>query len=548
MLFAFAFLTMLGGAQAQTPTPTPVPLSEEQQELNRQLALEVAKQGIAEAKAKRATAEKADREAQFPTGSTTPLAGTTTINDGVVIETQMVAYISMARAANKIIAAISTTGNFDNLAIFHEADVKLLLSHKVALKQLEVLRLEYGQLLSDNVIKNCLPKVQSNVSIESVPAGFQIAKSFLGAFVDLTALLRTNVDIKGQSFDIDETPLVSEVFRSARCRYGQSVALYYPGVFPPDVDATRDYEILGELQLLHCLRVSAAKLITDIEKNEKSLGESEAKVKTITAAIEDAGAARVETEKRMRNLLKGYCPRFPTDAPLIDGLNGNLRQFCPGLSPEKRVDIFELRDRLVDLVEQLSGLATKLKNEKVKTDALKEAQKTLWAKLREDLKVTSAESADDMAAQLKALNEQFDRMIASFVQVETATGVNQLTMFIKAENLKAALAAKPGEANSSNGTARWLQLKVIKAGGNNRIKTNLIWDIFTGGNRVSHSGGAIVEYILYDTSGRSLASDTVTEYTNYIKAGKVKNLSDYTVDNPGCPCKADFTVCTKENK
>ncbi len=67
--------------------------------------------------------------------------------------------------------------------------------------------------------------------MKDIPAGFQIAKSFLGAFVDLTALLRTNVDIKGQSFDIDEVPLVSEVFRAARCRYGNSVALYYPGVF-----------------------------------------------------------------------------------------------------------------------------------------------------------------------------------------------------------------------------------------------------------------------------------------------------------------------------
>ncbi len=243
---------------------------------------------------------------------------------------------------------------------------------------------------------------------------------------------------------------------------------------------------------MHCLRVSAGKLVSDIEKNEKSLAESDAKLKTIAAAIEDASAARDQTEKRMRNLLKGYCPRFPSDAPLIDGLNENLRKFCPRVHPEQRVDIFELRDRLADLSDQLSGIASKLKNEKVKNEGLGEAQKALWIKLREDLKITSADSADDMAAQLKAINEQFDRMIASFVQVETATGVNQLTMFIKAENLNAALSAKPGGADGSTGTARWLQVKVIKAGGNNRIKTNLIWDIFTGGNRLSHSGGAIV--------------------------------------------------------
>jgi len=109
MLCALIFLSLLGGAQAQTPTPTPTPLSEEQQELNRQLALETAKQGIADAKAKRAASEKAEREAQFPNPSTSPLAGTTTINDGAVIETQMMAYVSMARAANKIVPNTRTT-------------------------------------------------------------------------------------------------------------------------------------------------------------------------------------------------------------------------------------------------------------------------------------------------------------------------------------------------------------------------------------------------------------------------------------------------------
>src|SRR5207244_2296284 len=136
-----------------------------------------------------------------------------------------------------------------------------------------------------------------------------------------------------------------------------------------------------------------------------------------------------------------------------------LGKFCPRLHPEQRVDIFELHDRLAEIRDQLEGLATKKKTEEAKKEALKEAQAALWVNLQKGLKVTSAESADDMAAQLKALNEQFDKMIASFLQVDTATGVNQLTIFIKAENLNAALAGKPGVASSTNGTARWLQLK-----------------------------------------------------------------------------------------
>ena len=545
MLCIPVLMCLLTSVQAQTPTPTP--LSEEQQELQRRRDLLNLQKEIAESEQAIAEAEKAKREAKFPSPSSSPLAGTTTINEGAVIEAQMVAYVSMARAANKIVSAIRASGTINNLAIFNEADVKLLLSYKVARNQLETLRLRYEELLATEVVKHCQPKPspapspQPDVAVASVTAGMAIARSFLGSFVDLTALLRTNVDIKGQSFDIAEAPLVSEVFRAFRCQSGNTVKLYYPAVFPPDIDAAKKYEILGILEQLHCLRVSAGKLTSDIEKNDKNLSESEEKIKAIIAALEEADAARIEIERKMRNLLKGYCRRFPSDAPLVEGLNNNLRRFCPNLLAEQRVDIFELRDRLVDILDQISALKMKLETEKGKYAAFKQIQGALWRRLQEDLQVASTESAAEIAAQLKALNEQFDRMIASFVQVETATNVNQLTMFIKAENLKTAL---------PEGNAKWLQLKVIKAGGNNRIKTNLVWDIFTGGNRLSHSGGAIVQYILFDATGQSIASDTITEYTNYIKAHKVRDLSDYTVDNPGCPCATKPETCPQrsENK
>lgn len=70
----------------------------------------------------------------------------------------------------------------------------------------------------------------------------------------------------------------------------------------------------------------------------------------------------------------------------------------------------------------------------------------------------------------------------------------------------------------------WLQLKVLRAGGNNRIKTNLIVDVFAGGNRLSHSGGTVVQYNFFNRSGRSFLSDTLTVYTDYIKSSRVKNL------------------------
>jgi hypothetical protein len=72
----------------------------------------------------------------------------------------------------------------------------------------------------------------------------------------------------------------------------------------------------------------------------------------------------------------------------------------------------------------------------------------------------------------------------------------------------------------------WLEIKAIKAGGTTRVKTNLIVDVFNGGNRVSHSGGSVVEYHLYDKDGFSVLSGIVPDYIPYTKPKKIPNLMD----------------------
>jgi hypothetical protein len=144
---------------------------------------------------------------------------------------------------------------------------------------------------------------------------------------------------------------------------------------------------------------------------------------------------------------------------------------------------------------------------------LKTEGDALRAKLSDDLKDPS--QLEDTIARLKSLNEQLTKFVEALVKASDATATNPLTGFIKAETLTKAM----------DGTdSYWLQLKVLKAGGNNRIKTNLVADVFRGGNRVSHSGGAIVQYNLFDTTGKSIASDTLAAYSGYIKTEKINNL------------------------
>jgi hypothetical protein len=219
---------------SSTPTPTPTPTEEElklQQEkatLDLKKDIEADKQAIAES-------QKAQLDAKFPKPTTSPLTGTTTISDGAVIESQIVSYFSMAHSANRIIDGINThiSGTqlpklqIERLAIYNEKDINLYLSYKVANSQIRSLQGQFCRVLaSSDIAEACatpaptpacpgLAEVKATptpetVHTKSLPLVGTIATSFLGAFVDFTALLRTNVDIKGMSFDIDEGPLVAE--------------------------------------------------------------------------------------------------------------------------------------------------------------------------------------------------------------------------------------------------------------------------------------------------------------------------------------------------
>ncbi len=557
MLLVVLALSVAPCIQAQTPTPTPK--SEEVQKLEEQKAQLDLRKGIAED-------EKAIRDAKFPKPDTKALEGKTEINDNAVIESQMVAYVSMARAANKIINAIKAT-KIENLAIYNERDLNLLTSYKVSTHKIQLIRDGYCSLLAPETITklkldNICPSPPSGEMRELSINPLSIANSFLGAFVDLTALLRTNVQIKGQTFDIDEAPLVAEVFRAARRSdgLGKDVKLYYPLVIAPNVDPRQKSEILGILEKVNLLRVEAGALLSDIQKKSKDLAESDDNVKGLKKSIKDLKRQKEEAKDAAKRLLEAYCRALAHKKLKLlenEGLDDDEQQElellekltmgCRRMPAEKRELALGLRDTIKGLRAKLNQVKSDLQDEDGTNTSLKKELIDLLMKLNADLQ--KPEELSSAIARLKAVNDQFDKFVNSLVDVDSGTGLNTLTSYIRAEQLKTALPeyAIPfqDEKKDSNNKAKekksyWLQLKVVKAGGNNRIKTNLLWDVFTGGSRVSHSGGAIVEYILYDAYGTSVASDTITEYTNYIKAGKVRDLPDDTIDDCGsvpCPPK-----------
>ncbi len=67
----------------------------------------------------------------------------------------------------------------------------------------------------------------------------------------------------------------------------------------------------------------------------------------------------------------------------------------------------------------------------------------------------------------------------------------------------------------------WLDVHVTKAGSNQRNKNNAVFDVFTGGKRMSFSGGAIVNYRIFNSRGRMLASDTILTYMPFKRSKKI---------------------------
>jgi hypothetical protein len=477
-------------AQAQTATATPE--SEEITRLREQKTRVELEKDIA-------VAEKAKRDAEFPKPSTSPLSGETKINDGAVIESDMVSYVSMAYAANDLVKALKNSGApINRLAIYSKPDIDLLLNYNVTTNQIELVRQQYCKLLNQDPVRCPATASVRSFGTKAVTLPTTIAGSLLGSFVDMTALLRTNVTVQGHGLEINEPALVSEVFRAIRSQEGINPRpdLFYPAAFPPNININTKSQILGQLEVLYDLKARTAALTQDLEENLKNTKNTAGKIEELEGAIKDIKQQQQKSQDELNTLVQTqqvYGRRTPFEA-------------------YQRMQ--QLRKLLADLSRDLYRAQKDLDEKKGELKTLQQQQAGLMAQLARDLSVTDAKEA---VAKLKMLNERFEQFVTTLIKTDASTGINSLTAYIKAENLRQAL-------NGPDGDGYWLQLAVVKAGGNNRIKTNLVTDIFTGGSRISHSGGVIVQYNLYDLNGRSVVSDTLTQYVGYVKSGKIQRL------------------------
>jgi hypothetical protein len=494
-LFALSLLILsAAGAYAQDSAPSPTPSAEELKLQEEKKILEL-KKDIAEAK-------KAIRDAQ-PQPSTTALEGNTTLDEGVRLETEMVSYKAMSEAVFKISNEIKVKKDkAKNIAIYDAQVVKDWRFYQAlfpAFKgQVEDIFNSYLVLLcNDNDVSNefkrnfCTREDNaqlrganrearvSELRTAAVTEAFAVGTNLIKSFIDLAALFRTDTKIEGKSVTIDESALVAETFRALKNDYGPgNINLYYPEVFPPrkDLDSYKS-ETVKLIGLLFIYKKEADRLI---KKKSEGKDAPLAEIKRLTSE-----KATLEEELSQVKKLRQQ----------LDNLNAALGKETVSVFRQKLwKEILEVSTKLKGLRDQ-NDLEESIRQKKA---AIKTPQGTV-------------DAIDDATQALTDLNARFQSFVDEFIKVDT-NGVNALALFIKSEDIENAMKDKE---------SYWLEIKSLSAGGNNRVRKNLIW--YLAGARVDHSGGIIVEYTLYNKDGSVVYSDKLSYYQGYVEPKKIKS-------------------------
>jgi hypothetical protein len=475
---------------AQDSTPTPVPDSPEVTRLKEQKAQADLRKAIAEAK-------KAEMDARFPQSETKTLDGKTTVGE-TRVEEQVTGYMTVGSAANRIAEAIRRSyPDVRMIAIYNDGDIQLLLIYSAATKRIGIYKDRYDKLaiaeqaaidanpMWDTPNAPCDEKVLASMGGRGGAAFNPLGAvtSVLSSFGDVLALFRTDVDIKGSTFAVTEPVVVTEVFRALRSKYGANIALYYPKEFSPILD-TDNSALLDRIEALFDSKSKADVLFNRIQEMiADKKGQKDALLQCI--------ALTRQSKERKRSL-------------------DNFRQQLAEATDAEKIK---------QLKTQIAELQKKLLQETGQADPPLEFFDGILRQHADDVARLDKEMAslEKAGRPLATLNAETELLFKDLIKVDEKTGLSQLASFIRAERIKTLL-------DHYNGC--WLKLSVVIAGGNTKVKTNLITDVFTGGNRISYSGASIVEYHLYDRFGRSLLSDTTNAYLDYRKAKDIRKLVD----------------------
>lgn len=126
-------------------------------------------------------------------------------------------------------------------------------------------------------------------------------------------------------------------------------------------------------------------------------------------------------------------------------------------------------------------------------------------------KIADADQKSAAEARLKQLDDIRKGYLDALTKIPT-DGTALLSILIRGESLATGFGA--------NADVRILYLKILNAGGSNRVTRNL-WT----GSHLAHSGGAIANYILFAADGSVASGRTVAAYSGYTEHVQAQPLN-----------------------
>jgi hypothetical protein len=528
-----AFTVALGQSVDPTPTPSPTespsPLptpgrTEEQKRLEDENAtLELQKTN--------AELKKAIRDAR-PTATATPLEGKATLDANVSIEAEIISYKTMSALMDNIAAGIKGKfGSADRFLIYSQQDINDWRYYRVLFptfkKRVEDLSTDYSALVAP-------PPGGPGSLLDAFETGSTIVRSF----VDLISIFRTDTDIQGKSITIDDTALHNEAVRALKATYGQTVSVYNPAAFGPQLLATDATKKIPFIQAgvpqnnvtdgtppltmppytthqpnqVPFFSSNIAELIGNLSIKKKAADKALAALTTLKADLEEKNrveadrASKAEAIIEDQRLITRYAKKL-NDKKILAKLKPAEIEALEDQKAQKEVEVarfeavIKASDTKIPIFERRIEFAQSILRTLLQQTA------TLGDDIKDLTFITRR--IDD----LKNVNTAYNTFIESTVKVDAQGGASPLTLFVKGETMDAL-------ANDDN--AYWIVLKAVKAGGNNRTQRNLI-RYFTGA-KITYNGAAIISYTLYDRSGRIVDSDTQSGYSHFMSSSEIKNF------------------------
>ena len=241
-------------APSSSPDPTIVALDKRIKELEKLSTIAAKEKEIATSEAERATAEKNKILNLLPTPTATPLAGTITVPDQVVLQSELMAYQSLSEIARQVGEDLDVKGS---VIVYNEADMNALQVYTILLAQIKTIVDQYNSLN-----KKLNPSASEEFGPAAVFAAPQVASTLLKSVADIAALFRTTTVITGGGITVDDAVLNAQVADILR-RKGLSV--FEPKLFLPNLFDQPNSEIIKQLGNLSLVKARGEQEVAEFD-------------------------------------------------------------------------------------------------------------------------------------------------------------------------------------------------------------------------------------------------------------------------------------------